>query len=299
VASLLDEGTRVYQKLHHACGTDDLTARLLRAAQDTAGAAAALVVLLQDRCGDAVAPEWGRQWLVAGQRHPMVRALLAQVRPEVRSALRWPLIELSLARLNDLEPQTQASLLDMLCRVVSASPQCEPRAWIDFALMARRLSEPAPVPARKPGGAEAVTARHVRQLCAVFACVVDAHEVRADRTANALIRALGVDPIGGSPGELSVAAFSHALAQLARLPRADRELLVTGLAPMASDGLPWDVREWLRLLRLVLDAPTGEPQGIPMPADPSAADRLRPPRLHAPADRRDTTIAPPPPPLRG
>lgn len=299
VACLLDEGERLHQKLHDASATDDLTSRLLRAAQDTAGAASALVVLMQDLCGDALAPEWGRQWLIAGQRHAMMRELLRQVRPEVRSALRWPLIELSLARLNELEPQAKAALLEVLCRVVSSSSPCEPRAWIDFALIARRLSEPAAGPARRTGGSEAVAARHVRVICAVFSCVADAHEVRADRTANALIRALGLDPVGGSPGELSVTAFSHALAQLARLPHADRELLVTGLAAMVSGDLSWDVREWLRLLRLVLDAPTGEPQGLAASALLKPADRLRPPRPHAPVGLRDTTIAPAPLPRHG
>jgi hypothetical protein len=299
VACLLDEGARVHQKLHDTSAADDLTSRLLRAAQDTAGAASALVALMQDLCGDAHAPEWGRQWLIAGQRHPMMRELLGQVRPEVRSALRWPLIELSLARLNDLEPQTKAALLEMLSRVVSSFSPCEPRAWIDFALIARRLSEPGAVPARRTGASEAVAARQVRMICAVFSCVAEVHEVRADRTANALIRALGLDPVGGSPGELSVSAFSHALAQLARMPHADRELLVNGLAAMVSGDLSWDGREWLRLLRLVLDAPTGEPPGLAASAQPEPTDPLRPLRPHAPVGLRDKTIAPALPPLHG
>jgi hypothetical protein len=264
VASLLDAGNRVHEGLHDASAADDPTSRVLRAAQDTAGAAAALVVLLEDLCGLTRAPIWGRQWLVAGQRYPMMQALLGQVRPEVRIALRWPLIELSLARLHDLDEPSKGALLEILRQMLAASPGCDPRAWMDFALIAHRLAPDSSGATLRAAGAEPVAARHVRVLCAVFAGAVDAHEVRADRTANALIRALGLDPIGGTPGDLTAASFSHALGQLARLPREDRELLVIGLAPMLPAEPNAEVREWLRLLRLVIDAPTGEPLAVPL-----------------------------------
>jgi len=236
----------------------------LRIAQDTAGAGALLVALLQE-VESAHPPAWGRHWLVAGQHYEQVRELLARLEPEARAALRWPLTELALARMTDLGQQSRLALLVLLRDVLAQSASCAPRAWLDFALMTRRLApEVSPSTLRAPG-TEPVAARHVRVLCAVFACMAGVHEVRADRTANALIRVLGLDPVGGSAGSLAAPAFGHAVVQLARLPADDRELLVQGLPQMLTGEPDAQVREWLRLLRLVIDAPTGRPARVTLP----------------------------------
>jgi hypothetical protein len=264
VAHLADEGARVHQHLHASRPGDDSTGRLLRVAQDTAGAGALLVALLQDD-DSGQPPPWGLHWLVAGQHYEQVRELLAGLEPDTRAALRWPLTELALARMSDLGQQSRLALLVLLREVLAQSESCAPRAWLDFALMTRRLApEVSPSTLRAPG-TEPVAARHVRVLCAVFACMAEVHEVRADRTANALIRVLGLDPVGGSAGTLAAPAFGHALVQLARLPADDRELLVQGLPQMLNGEPDAEVREWLRLLRLVIDAPTGRPARVLLP----------------------------------
>jgi len=264
VAHLADEGARVHQHLHASRPGDDSTGRLLRVAQDTAGAGALLVALLQDD-DSGHPPPWGLHWLVAGQHYGQVRELLARLEPDTRAALRWPLTELALARMSDLGQQSRLALLVLLREVLAQSESCAPRAWLDFALMTRRLApEVSPSTLRAPG-TEPVAARHVRVLCAVFACMAEVHEVRADRTANALIRVLGLDPVGGSAGTLAAPAFGHALVQLARLPADDRELLVQGLPQMLNGEPDAEVREWLRLLRLVIDAPTGRPARVLLP----------------------------------
>lgn len=264
VAHLADEGARVHRHLHAPRPGDEPTGRLLRVAQDTAGAGALLVALLQDvDCGHP--PPWGLHWLVSGQHYEQVRELLTRLDPDARAALRWPLTELALARMSDLGQQPRRALLVLLREVLARSQSCAPRAWMDFALMTRRLvPEVSPSTLRAPG-AEPVAARHVRVLCAVFACMAGVHEVRADRTANTLIRVLGLDPVGGSAGVLAAPAFGHALVQLARLPADDRELLVQVLPQMLSREPDDEVREWLRLLRLVIDAPTGRPARVVLP----------------------------------
>jgi len=264
VAHLADESARVHQHLHAPRPGDEPTGRLLRVAQDTAGAGALLVALLQD-AESAHPPTWGRHWLVAGQHYEQVRELLARLEPDARAALRWPLTELALARMSDLGQQSRLALLVLLRDVLAQSQSCAPRAWLDFALMTRRLApEVSPSTLRAPG-TEPVAARHVRVLCAVFACMAGVHEVRSDRTANALIRVLGLDPVGGSAGTLAAPAFGHALVQLARLPADDRELLVQGLPQMLTGQPDAETREWLRLLRLVIDAPTGRPARVALP----------------------------------
>ena len=126
--------------------------------------------------------------------------LLAALEPQVRVALRWPLTELALARMQDLEQAPRRALLMLLREVLDQSGACQPRAWIDFALMTRRLApELSPSTLRAPG-AEPVAARHVPAL-----------------------------PM----------------------------MLPTEPEPI--------VREWLRLLRLVLDAPTGRPARLTLP----------------------------------
>jgi hypothetical protein len=264
VAHLADEAERVHRHLHAPRPGDEPIGRLLRSVQDSAGAAALLVALLQDLV-PSHSPVWGRDWREAGQRFPAVVALLAALEPQARVALRWPLTELALARMQDLEQAPRRALLMLLREVLDQSGECQPRAWIDFALMTRRLApELSPSTLRAPG-AEPVAARHVRVLCAVFACLGDVHEVRADRMANGLIRDLGLDPVGGTPGPLVAPAFGHALAQLARLPVQDRERLVQALPMMLATEPEPIVREWLRLLRLVLDAPTGRPARLTLP----------------------------------
>lgn len=264
VADLTVEAERVHRHLHAPRPGDEPTGRLLRLAQETAGAAALLVALLQDTAA-VQSPAWGRHWLVAGQRYDMVRELLAGLEVETRAALRWPLTELALARMSNLGQPPRLALLVLLREVLNHSPRCAPRAWMDFALMTRRLApEVSPSTLKAPGN-EPIAARHVRVVCAVFACMAGVHEVRADRTANALIRVLGLDPVGGTAGPLAAPAFGHAVVQLARLPADDRELLVRGLPQMLAQEPEGEVREWLRLLRLVIDAPTGRPARVELP----------------------------------
>jgi len=285
VARLADEGERVHRHLHAARPGDETIGHLLRLTQDESGAAALLVALLQDLVPSRP-PAWGRHWRQAGHCLPTLTSLLEALDPETRVALRWPLTELALARLSDLDRQPRLALLVLLREVLGQSQVCQPRAWIDFALMTRRLApELSPSTLRAPRS-EPVAARHVRVLCAVFACLSGVHEVRADRTANMLIRALGLDPVGGTPGQLVAPAFGHAMAQLARLPAGDRERLVQGLHEMLADNPEPSVREWLRLLRLVLDAPTGRPMRFTLPE--SHPSESNPPESHrAESDRAD------------
>ena len=236
--------------------------RLMRATREPAGAAALAVALVtspDDGKGpvadeaESQQPDWGTAWLVAAQRYAGLRETLAELPAESLQALRWPLLELAAGRLRPLALPARQALIE-LARRHSDEDRAESasRHWIHFVLLQRRLGLGA---TGLKGPAEAPDARSVRVLFALVARDAQLSEPRADRAANAAIRALGLPPIGGSAGVLTLRALERAAEHAASLPAMARVVLIDHLHQLMSDQPVASSAEFLRLLSLAIDCP--------------------------------------------
>jgi len=227
-------------------------ARLVQATRDAAGAAA-LVVALVDTPGQP-APAWSPDWSSAAARHPALRDALALLSPRTVRSLRWPLMELAVARLRPLSRPTREALLATVRAVVESDARVTLREWIYFELLRLRLSPP-PADRRLPVIADPADARCVRVLFALVAHCTDVGEAKADRAANAAVRALDLVPIGGSPGALTLDALDRAVRRAALLPPLAKPLLVRHLVALLRPDAGTEVRDFLRLLCVAIDCP--------------------------------------------
>lgn len=254
-----------------ACPQAVAIERLMQATRDAAGAAALLVALFE-RPGQP-APQWAAGWSASVSRHPALRAALQALPPRAVRALRSPLIALAAARLRTLSRPAREALRVTVCAHACDETGFEPVAWVDAAVLRRRLVPEAGAARRWPW-ADPIEARSVRVLFALLAQCAQVSEARADRAANAAIRALGLRAIGGSPGPLTPESLERALAQAAALPALDRPLLLRRLAGL----LPADTdsgAEGFDLLRALAAA-----LGCPPPKGPAPAPgRGAPPRI--------------------
>ncbi len=228
------------------------SARLVQATRDPAGAAA-LVVALVETPGQA-SPSWDPGWSAAAARLPALRESLAVLPPDAVHPLRWPLMELAVARLRPLSRPSRETLLATLRGVVQADERVTLREWIYFGLLRLRLA-PQPHAPRLPVLADPVDARCVRVLFALVAHCAHVSEAKADRAANAAIRALELAPIGGSAGPLTLDALDRAVRRAAQLPPLDRPLLVRRLVALLPADAGAEVRDFLRLLCVAIDCP--------------------------------------------
>lgn len=241
--------------------------RLVRATREPAGAAA-LVIALLDKPG-LPAPNWDRNWLVAAQRFGALQAALAELPPASRQALRWPLLELAVARLGPLSRAVRLSLLATARDRVLAHVQALPREWIYLVLLKVRLDSQSSA-ARRSMFAETTDARSIRVLFALIAQDAGVGEAKADRAANAAIRELALAHVGGTAGELTLESLERAVDRVLCLPPLARPVLAAHLA----DFLPIDAEpgtiELLRLLCLAIDCPRAaapaEVETPPVPA---------------------------------
>ncbi len=241
--------------------------RLVQATREPAGAAA-LVVALVETPGQP-APAWDPGWSAAAGRHPALRELLALLPPEALRSLRWPLMELAVARLRPLSRPSRDALLATVRGVVEADGRVTLREWIYFGLLRLRLA-PAPAGPRLPVLADPMDARCVRLLFALVAHCAHVNEAKADRAANAAIRALDLVPIGGSPGPLTLDALDAAIRRAALLPPLARPLLVRRLVALLPPDAGAEVRDFLRLLCVAIDCPP--PRLPPRGRAPRATD---------------------------
>jgi Zn-dependent protease with chaperone function len=228
------------------------SARLVQATREPAGAAA-LVVALVGTPGQA-SPAWDPGWSSAAGRHPALRESLALLPPETVRSLRWPLMELAVARLRPLSQPSRETLLATVRGVVDADTRVTLREWIYFGLLRLRLS-PQPAGPRLPMLADPVDARCVRVLFALVAHCAQVSETKAERAANAAIRSLDLVPIGGSPGALTLDALDAAVRRAALLPPLARPLLVRQLVALLPPDAGTEVRDFLRLLCVAIDCP--------------------------------------------
>jgi hypothetical protein len=116
---------------------------------------------------------------------------------------------------------------------------------------------------------EPTDARSVRVLFAVLAQEARLGDARADRAANAAIRALDLASIGGFGGELTLDALEAAIARTADLPPLAKSRLAEHLAGMLPATVDPSTQECLRLLCLCIDCPGA------VTASPIAASTLR------------------------
>lgn len=245
-------------------GSSTAVMRLMRATREPAGAAALAVALMAtparrhvadgtaDRVGLSPAPDWGRAWLVAAQRYTGICRSLQELSAETLQALRWPLMELSAARLRPLPGPARQALVDLARRQAEHVAESAPQHAMHFVLLQRRLAATAP---RERRTAETLDARSVRVLFAALAQQAQVSEPRADRAANAAIRELGLPPIGGNAGRLSLEGLERAADQAAGLPMLDRSLLVAHLSRLLPAVPSAPCTEFMRLLCLSIDCP--------------------------------------------
>lgn len=233
-------------------GSASPTSRLLQATRDPSGAAALLVALVASP-GQAV-PRWELGWSGAAGRLASLRATLGELSEEALRPLRWPLTELAAARLRPLSRPAREALLATVRELVVADGRVTLREWICFGLLRLRLAPP-PAPLRLPGLADPMDARSLRVLFALVAHCAHVSEAKADRAANAAIRALGLAPIGGSAGPLTLEALERAVSRAARLPPLDRPRLLKHLVAILPPDVDVEVADFLRLLCVAIDCP--------------------------------------------
>lgn len=241
--------------------------RLVQATRDPTSAAALVVALVETARPSS--PVWDPGWAAASARLPGLRESLALLPPDAVRPLRWPLLELAVARLRPLSQPSRETLLATVRGVVEADSRITLREWIYFGLLRLRLS-PQPAGPRRPGLGEPIDARCVRVLFALVAHCTQVSEAKADRAANAAIRALGLAPIGGSAGPLTLDALDRAVRRAAELPPLDRPLLVRGIVALLPPDADPEVHDFLRLLCVAIDCP---PPPLPPPGRaPRATD---------------------------
>lgn len=235
-----------------AVALDDASLRLVQATREPAAAAALVVALIDD--GVTEPPAWGEGWEAAASRHEALRAAVDAMPADALRPLRWPLMELAVARLRPLSAPARESLLATARARVAADGRVTLREWIYFGLLRLRLAPP-PAPARLPVLADPIDARSVRVLFALVAHAAHVSEARTERAANAAIRALEGTPIGGAAGPLTLEALERAIRRAARLPPLARPLLVRQLVALLPPEAGAEVRDFLRLLCVAIDCP--------------------------------------------
>ena len=237
--------------------------RLVQATREPAGAAALVAALLGTP--GRPAPCWDEGWACAAQRQESLRAAVAAVPVEVLRGLRWPLMELAVARLQPLSRPARESLLATVRGVVDHDARLTLPEWIYVALLRLRLRlEPRRAGGlRRTGTGDPLDARGIRVLFALVAHCANVSEAKADRAANAAIRALELAPIGGSAGPLTIESLEQAMRGAALLPPLARPLLVRQLVSLLPPDAGCEVRDFLRLLCVAIDTPPPRlpPQG--------------------------------------
>ena len=262
------------------------TMRLVQATREPSSAAALVVAMLQMPGQAGSEPHWDEGWACAGAHHDPLRQTLGELPMSSLRPLQWPLLELAVARLRMMSPSARQSLLVTARAVVLADGRVALREWIYFTLLRVRL-----MPRRRKLGrsvmVEPIAARSIRVLFGLLAASVDLNEARADRAANASIRALGLASIGGSPGALTLDALERAVAQASLLPPLNKPLLVRHLVEMLPCDAGIEPRDFLRVLCVAIDCPPPQlPQrrvpesslSEPQLANPSSSERVFPER---------------------
>lgn len=262
------------------------TMRLVQATREPSSAAALVVAMLQMPGQAGSEPHWDEGWACAGAHHDPLRQTLGELPMSSLRPLQWPLLELAVARLRMMSPSARQSLLATARAVVLADGRVALREWIYFTLLRVRL-----MPRRKKMGrsvmVEPIAARSIRVLFGLLAASVDLNEARADRAANASIRALGLASIGGSSGALTLEALERAVAQASLLPPLAKPLLVRHLVEMLPCDAGIEPRDFLRVLCVAIDCPPPQlsERQVPEPslsepqlANPSSSERVLPER---------------------
>jgi hypothetical protein len=250
---------RTHADPRHAAHVDSVASsaalRLVQATREPASAAALVIALIESSV--PAVPRWGAGWECAATRHGALRLAISGLAPQALRSLRWPLMELAVARLRPLSRGSRDALLATARELVLADDRMTLREWIYFSLLRLRLAPQTARP-RLPVLAGPIDARSVRVLFGVVAHCAHVSETKADRAANAAIRLLELVPIGGSAGPLTLDALERAVQRAALLPPLARPLLVRQLVALLPHDADTDVRDFLRLLCVAIDCPPPE-----------------------------------------
>jgi Zn-dependent protease with chaperone function len=246
-------------------------ARLVQATREPAGAAALIVALLQE--SGLPPPRWDDGWSSAAARHPSLAAAVSALPDAALRSLRWPLMELAVARLRPLSLPAREALLASVREMVVADGRVTLREWIYFGLLRLRLA-PKRSGARLPVIADPMDARSIRVLFALVAQAAQVSEAKADRAANAAIRTLDLVPIGGSAGALSLDALERAVGRAGRLPLLARPQLIAQMVAMLPGDADDEVRDFVRLMCVAIDCPPPSfgPRGASRPRRPATLE---------------------------
>ena len=259
---------------------------LIEATREPTGCAALLVALTN--APPSFSPEWDPGWLRAADRLPALQSALDCLPETARRTLLWPLTELAVARLKPLSPSARSALLQTVCTALEAGPMSTPVAWIYRAALRSRLRLEAPAPRGLYRRRHA--ACRVRGLFHAVAIAALVSEARAERAANAAIRALDLDPIGGSIGRPCPESIGQSLQALTRWPAPTRRLLLQRLERFIPADAPIEALQALQLLAVVIEQPL-HPGLATAGSGPLPASLVRPVAVLAPADERPTALA--------
>jgi Zn-dependent protease with chaperone function len=247
--------------------------RLVQATR-AAGDAAALVAAMMLQAPGAGSPAWPVAWRAVVPRADELMSALRELPPAALRSLRWPLMELACARLRTIAAPARLELLSMLREVVVADGRVTLQEWIFFSLLRLRLTPrrgSSLIASREPLAADA---QSVRLLFNLLAHCTHVTEVRADRAANVAIRALDLEPIGGSAGAFTLESLERAVERIDALPPLAKPLLIRYLVAMLPHDSGDEVRDFVRLLCVAIDCP---PPRLPKRAAAIAAEDDFPP----------------------
>ncbi|MGE0313858.1 MAG: M48 family metalloprotease [Lautropia sp.] len=238
--------------LRDAADPGDPMIALVQATHD-ANDAAALAMLLVCGAG-ADESTWPPRWRVASSRQQHIADQLRRLPSASIQALRWPLLERCAASLRGLAEPWPRELLGALRARIELDQRVTLSEWIYYMLLRVRLAGDSSTRCRGDE-AEIDAAQAVRWTVMLLARATAQPELRAQRVANELVRALALPRTSPTTPPLDVGGLQSAVASLRGIGLLQRPLLMRGLVDFLVQDAPVEARDFLRVLALVIDTP--------------------------------------------
>lgn len=232
--------------------TGDDLAELAQAAHDASNAAALVVLLVLG--GGLDETVWPARWRSAAQRQQPIADCLRRLDPDAIQTLRWPLLELATASLRGLARPWRDELLRMLRGQIEIDQRVTLSEWIYYMLVRARLL-PLDGTAWRGDENDADAAEAVRWIVMLLSRATGQPDLRAQKLANELVRDAQLSRTGQTHPPLDVGGLQAAVARLRMLPPLQRPLLMRRLVAFLPPEAPVEVRDFLRILALIIDCP--------------------------------------------